>query len=900
MTIFNHLKKPVSLFCALCFSYQLSAQTASDCNWSFKSLNKALEDLFTQNKDTSDLLKQLDTLIKEGEVKADANEAFMQASLRGDIEILKPIKQKYDLDTHTVIEYAFLRQNSTQEIDNLIQFLPISSPYVREKKEYVDQVFVQALIKGNTEIANHLITNHGALVDKALIQLVQTGDLKTVTQLVEQYGADIFYSPPNSYAQAHLSKLIQLTGLYSADLTPLNIASSLGHKDLVTYFLNQGKNSLAERADTAFLKAVEKGHTDSAKVFIEVLKNPIKTLETALIKRILEKPETETEKTMANFLIAEILKIVDRQNPPQAKELVKNSLHLAAKTGLLDKVKTLIQRQEISILDINQSGLNIALQNGHKDLARFLIQQLKHPYSDGLKIALLKGYGDIVKMYLFEKNFDLLTSAENFIKPLTEVAIRGQMEILKDFFKAGYKDKEFLNTVLPEVVLESRLKETELVKVIELLIGEGASLEGQNSFGETALHLAARMGKSLVVDSLIGHNANLNAINKNKESPLHAILYRDELWTSFLDSTQFLKIIQSLINHGADLTLKDYRGQTPLEVAKLKKIRKDFDIGDYGSGNYRSLKPSDYAQIILLENQGQLNLHNYDYKGLFYSPKDKEAYNSPQSFYTPLGFAIESRNAPLVKDLINLGADVYISPTNKKSISESNLEYAVNRYTVSSKEDKAQAKQIVDILLEKSNPQFRNQFGATDLMIVASGGTTKQVELLIQKEHDIHAKDKNGHNVADYAMLNQSAGPLQSLYNSGARITDADLLRVDFSIFKSGSGLKIEHTKVLIEGGFNVNQNINGMTLLHVATSRLDLKSVEFLLQNGAKMDIKSEWFKNKTARDLLTDRLELYKNITDSEAKERYQEALSIEKLFESHTNKAKTRKEIFYEASP
>ena len=183
-------------------------------------------------------------------------------------------------------------------------------------------------------------------------------------------------------------------------------------------------------------------------------------------------------------------------------------------------------------------------------------------------------------------------------------------------------------------------------------------------------------------------------------------------------------------------------------------------------------------------------------------------------------------------------------------------------------------------------------------MRIATVGTAQQVERLIGEGHDIHANNihannKSGQNVADYALRNEDPGPLKVLYKKGARITE-DYSAYDFF---EGAKLKIEHVKILIQNGFDINTRIGKTSLLHVATLDLDVKGVEFLLKNGAKVGITKHHGTERTedmtvAEELLNENLEFYNrrlkenNGAEHEKAllENHEKALAIQKLFQQY----------------
>ena len=86
---------------------------------------------------------------------------------------------------------------------------------------------------------------------------------------------------------------------------------------------------------------------------------------------------------------------------------------------------------------------------------------------------------------------------------------------------------------------------------------EGADVDGVDATGRTAMHKAAFWGHIHVIEYLIRDcHASLNPVDYNDDTPLH-------------DAARFAheSVVRALIEAGADLSLRNASGKTPLEVA---------------------------------------------------------------------------------------------------------------------------------------------------------------------------------------------------------------------------------------------------------------------------------------------------------------------------------------------
>ena len=111
------------------------------------------------------------------------------------------------------------------------------------------------------------------------------------------------------------------------------------------------------------------------------------------------------------------------------------------------------------------------------------------------------------------------------------------------------------------------------LKIVRLAIKAGADMTITNRFGGTALIPAADRGHVDVVKELLTtSDVDVNHINR-----LH--------WTALLEAVilgdggeKHQEIVQLLVDHGADLTIGDENGITPLKHAEERGFREIVDI----------------------------------------------------------------------------------------------------------------------------------------------------------------------------------------------------------------------------------------------------------------------------------------------------------------------------------
>lgn len=235
-----------------------------------------------------------------------------------------------------------------------------------------------------------------------------------------------------------------------------------------------------------------------------------------------------------------------------------------------------------------QTPLHIAVNKGHLGVVRTLLQLGVHPSlqdSEGdtpLHDVISKKRDDMLTL-LLDHCADMTLTNNNGFNALHHAALRGNPSAMKimlgklprPWIVDDAKDDGY--TALHLAALNNH------AEVAELLVRGGARPDLQNANLQTALHLAVERQHTQIVRLLVAHNADLNICDKDGDTPLHEALRhhtlqqlrrlqdaRDPPLLAGLahanDKKSSASIACFLAAHGADLTLKNKKGQTPLDL----------------------------------------------------------------------------------------------------------------------------------------------------------------------------------------------------------------------------------------------------------------------------------------------------------------------------------------------
>ena len=403
-----------------------------------------------------------------------------------------------------------------------------------------------------------------------------------------------------------------------------------------------------------------------------------------------------------------------------------------------------------------------------------------------------------------ERHFAVWTRIHDVLQGVSSTATQGAQLELRYASVCGLPDVvEFLITKYSQNVnpLSNRSLPTPLYlaatkgydKVIELLLRHGANVNAMNNQGWTALHVASANGYLPATRILLDHNADTSLQDDYGKTPLHCALENGHLG-----------IALSLIERIGDQDVRDGRNITPL---------------------YRASEMG-YLEVVLalLKNHADANARGEGNK-------------------TPLHRALERRRLAVVQALLEHGADpnTWYEEANTSLLSLALAE----RYL-----EAARA-----LLEHGADPNTRNGLRdmRTPLHITSKKGDLDVVMTLLEHKADVNALDDNMMTPLSWASKYQQLAVVHALLGRDADPNTRDTYNSTPLHLASVRG-RLELVQVLLKHGASVISRDNGNnTPLHLAYKYGRADIVDILLEYGA--DANSRNNDNRTPSQLMLGR---------------------------------------------
>ena len=396
--------------------------------------------------------------------------------------------------------------------------------------------------------------------------------------------------------------------------------------------------------------------------------------------------------------------------------------------------------------------------------------------------------------------------------------------------------------------------------MVEYLLGlKSVNVNAGDNHEKTALHTAV-LKRNIDIITLLLENSNkqkrpinINIQDSVGNTPLHvAVLF----YKKNGDEEKTKQVITLLVNHQADLTIKNDEGKTPLDIARDMQNQPLIDFLEQFKVTYKkqaeSIRPKqskqaeqklqrkyidDFGKSIMDDNveeaQSTLNSLDEDKKHLLL---DMSISISPEDFLTlnilqhkvsggiakknipALHIAVHKKSKKMIQFLIENGANINILD---KADRNTPLHIAVKKGLTD----------VVDLLLKnKADKTLINIDGKTPFDIATKKKYQRIIKLFEPSQDKQQSQDKQ---------------------EKLLRYNDA---QISPNLYQAVVQNKLQSLKTLVnDENINIQDEKNGATLLHYAVlyDRTDI--VRYLLNMGAAIDIQDN--KGLTSFNIAFDR---------------------------------------------
>lgn len=507
----------------------------------------------------------------------------------------------------------------------------------------------------------------------------------------------------------------------------------------------------------------------------------------------------------------------------EIEELVSSVLTEAILEGFEDIIEFLIKLGcEVNLYDSDgRSPLYTASERGFTNIVKLLLNHHCDVSTESLcmycplTVACKHGYTEIVKL-LIENEVDV--SQRSFLDgtPLANACERGHLDIVVLLLQQGADVNEFDTFCdhYPPLTIASK---GGYADIVEILLANNAIIT------PSSLEMACENGYTTIVNILLQNKTTIS-LYENKMSPLYIasgnghlnvvklILNSDidishfEKWSSLCVAAHegHIDILKILIEHGADASLCDMNGYSPMYAACQG-----------GSINIVEFLIQQNVNLFFTDKRGWSLLHAACYNifpkddhlsviNLLLDQKLETSFTCNNGF-TPLYFASVGDSIDIVKLLLNRGADVnhhtersctslHIACKWKDIFFMRGKNTTISLLDKDGKSFKVDVskfgspypihiqyssydihRSIVQLLLEhQADISVRNYKGQTALHIACESGDNDVVQMLLAKKAHITVCDYEGNSPLDLACQREHTYVVKLLLDSITDISQLD------------------------------------------------------------------------------------------------------------------------------
>ena len=210
-----------------------------------------------------------------------------------------------------------------------------------------------------------------------------------------------------------------------------------------------------------------------------------------------------------------------------------------------------------------------AIVGGHMEIVELLISRgaTIKPYSKQLLGFAVGGNRIDIVQFLLENGADPSKTPQ-------VLANRHELlELLKSYGVMPADINASNKMGWPLLAYTSRGDKGEHPEEVQRLLNLGANVDVRNYKGKTALHCAAKAGFVRVIEILLKNRADVNATDKNGETPLF-----DAIRSTIKKVEKKVEVTSLLLSNGALVNHENHKGETPLKLAQHSRRQETSEI----------------------------------------------------------------------------------------------------------------------------------------------------------------------------------------------------------------------------------------------------------------------------------------------------------------------------------
>lgn len=444
-----------------------------------------------------------------------------------------------------------------------------------------------AIMNGETEYINFLLDNHVELNEKITDILAGKYNNWNGTSNIDKYEVT-----------PRLIHALQDKGL-KIKLEPIVTAAILGETEKVNSYINAGK--LTEKnVDTIILYTAAFGVPDT---FNLIENKGYKVLETEVKGINLFKAAAfyGNMKTVPYFIEkgVPIYRNTFSEGDTPLVEAVRNNqseiVNYLIKQNITLVFDERVDKDGMPIVYPGNDILAIATQNGDLEMMKLFIDNGYILSQQALANALYFSNNKETAEYLLTIGANPTKECFGFLAtPLDQAIKNNNLEVIKEFVEHGVN----IETAFLSDVLSYRSSEENALNVTKYLLENGVAVNSSTETGQTPVEEAIDMGTYRQLSILIDYNTKRDgfregssynllmlASNRPSKNILAYLLKQRKIDINLKEEKTgntalhyaiengYTENVKELLKYNPDLTLKNKKGQTPLELAKNKKYK---------------------------------------------------------------------------------------------------------------------------------------------------------------------------------------------------------------------------------------------------------------------------------------------------------------------------------------